>query len=145
MITGVNHVTLAVAVTDRSFAFYRDTLGMTPAAKWDTGAYLSAGDLWLALIEAPDRAPPTGQDYTHLALSCRAEDFADLKQRIMDAGCAAWSENRSEGASHYSLDPDGHQLEIHVGDLQSRLAAMHENPWTEITFFDEDANQTGAE
>ncbi|WP_159065009.1 hypothetical protein [Thaumasiovibrio subtropicus] len=34
--------------------------------------------------------------------------------------------NRSEGQSLYLLDPDGHKLELHVGDLNSRLAHITE-------------------
>ena len=32
---------------------------------------------------------------------------------------------------------DGHRLEIHVGDLGTRLAAMKARPWTAIEFFEE--------
>lgn len=136
MITGLNHVTLAVADLDRSFVFYTGTLGLQPAAKWNEGAYLTGGDLWLALLLDRRRVAPESQDYSHFALSCRAEDFAELCDRIVRSGCAQWSENRSEGASHYFCDPDGHQLEIHVGDLSSRLIAMRASPWADITFFD---------
>ncbi|NER83349.1 MAG: glutathione transferase, partial [Leptolyngbya sp. SIO1D8] len=47
-----------------------------------------------------------------------------------------WQNNRSEGASLYILDPDGHKLELHVGDWRSRLTAAKANPFTEeMEFF----------
>ena len=74
-------------------------------------------------------------DYTHFAFSVSADSFDSMKKRIIDTGCREWSENRSEGASFYFCDPDGHQLEIHVGDIETRLNAMRANPWEEIEFF----------
>ena len=135
MISGVNHVTLAVSDLDRSFRFYADLLGCRPVARWDRGAYLAAGDLWLALIVDDTVRAAVRPDYTHIALSCPADAFAVLVRRLEGAGCVAWSENRSEGASHYFTDPDGHKLELHVGDLDSRLRHMRTAPWTEIAFF----------
>ena len=52
MITGINHITLAVRDAEVSFEFYRDVLGFRPLARWPTGAYLLAGDVWLALVQA---------------------------------------------------------------------------------------------
>jgi catechol 2,3-dioxygenase-like lactoylglutathione lyase family enzyme len=49
MLTGLNHLTLAVRDLPRSIAFYRDLLHFHLDAKWDTGAYLHLGDLWLCL------------------------------------------------------------------------------------------------
>lgn len=49
MLTGLNHLTLAVSDLDRSFEFYRHLLGFTPHARWQGGAYLSLGALWLCL------------------------------------------------------------------------------------------------
>lgn len=50
----------------------------------------------------------------------------------------AWRDNRSEGASFYFLDPDGHRLEAHVGDLASRLRACREHPYAGMRFYPSD-------
>lgn len=49
MLSGLNHLTLAVSQLAPSVAFYQQLLGMTLHARWDSGAYLSCGDLWLCL------------------------------------------------------------------------------------------------
>jgi catechol 2,3-dioxygenase-like lactoylglutathione lyase family enzyme len=121
MIRGLNHVTLAVADLDRSLAFYRDVLGFVVARTWDAGAYLEAGSLWLCLaVDAAAREAPHA-DYTHLALDVGEDEFESLSLKVRAHACI-WKDNRSEGASLYFLDPDGHKLEIHVGSLASRLA-----------------------
>lgn len=45
-----------------------------------------------------------------------------------------WKDNKSEGQSFYFLDPDGHKLELHVGDLASRLAQCREKPYSGMRF-----------
>jgi catechol 2,3-dioxygenase-like lactoylglutathione lyase family enzyme len=129
MITGLNHVTLSVRDLDASICFYRDLLGLRLVARWPKGAYFSAGDLWLALIL--DGSARTGPlpEYTHVAFSVPAGELAQLSERIRAAGAAIWQDNRSEGASLYFLDPTGHKLELHEGDLASRLRSAKEKPW----------------
>lgn len=117
MITGVNHVTLAVRDLDRSLAFYRDLLGIPLRKRWERGAYLEAGSLWLCLTLDETARPAEG--YTHLALDTTDDGLTALTERI-PAG-SIWKENSSEGPSLYFLDPDGHKLEAHVGSLRSRL------------------------
>ncbi len=57
MVGSLNHVTLSVRDLDRSFAFYRDTLGFRPLARWAQGAYLLAGEAtWICLTLDPGRA-----------------------------------------------------------------------------------------
>lgn len=53
MLSGLNHLTLAVSSLAPSVAFYHQLLGMTLHARWDGGAYLSCGDLWLCLSLDP--------------------------------------------------------------------------------------------
>ncbi|MEM7023534.1 MAG: VOC family protein [Pseudomonadota bacterium] len=135
MLLGINHITLAVADLERSFSFYVELLGCRPVARWSNGAYLTAGDTWLALVVDDRIAAAARPDYSHIALGCPADQFSDHVRELEAAGCTAWSPNRSEGESYYFCDPDGHKLELHVGDLASRLRHMRAHPWDEITFF----------
>jgi catechol 2,3-dioxygenase-like lactoylglutathione lyase family enzyme len=136
LLTGLNHLTLAVADLERSFAFYKDLLGFKPAALWNTGAYLSLGGLWLCLSLDDKRANGAEPDYTHYAFDIAQGDFAAFRARLLDAGVAEWRQNRSEGDSFYFLDPDGHQLEAHVGSLASRLAECRSAPYAGMRFFE---------
>ena len=126
-VTGLNHVTFAVRDLARSLSFYRDLLGMTLRAEWPEGAYLEAGALWLCLSSDAKARREPHPDYTHLAFDVAAQDFEALAARIREHA-ALWRQNRSEGASLYFLDPDGHKLELHVGSLASRLAHYRANP-----------------
>jgi catechol 2,3-dioxygenase-like lactoylglutathione lyase family enzyme len=135
MLTGLNHLTLSVHDLDRSVVFYRDTLGLRLHARWDRGAYLSAGDLWLCLsLDAGTAISANG--YTHYAFSISQEDFPAFAASLRTAGVAEWQQNRSAGDSLYFLDPDGHQLEIHAGSLAQRLAACRAAPYQAMVFED---------
>jgi len=123
MIRGLNHLTLATRDLPRAITFYRDTLGLTLARDWPEGAYFEAGDLWLCLSLDPDAGQPNS--YTHAAFDVAAEDFEAMAQKIRTSGARIWKDNRSEGASLYFTDPDGNQLELHVGSLVSRLDTMN--------------------
>lgn len=124
MILGLNHITLAVRDVGRAVAFYRNVLGFDVAKIWPGGAYLTAGPLWLCLSRDPATRHKPAPDYTHVAFDVAAEDFETAVIRIRESGATIWKDNRSEGESLYFLDPDRHKLELHVGSLESRLAAM---------------------
>ena len=133
MLSGLNHLTLAVSHLPRSFGFYVDVLGFKPRAKWAKGAYLSLGDLWLCL--SLESVVERKTDYTHYAFTIASDDMPSLREKIQQAGAIEWKSNKSEGESIYFLDPDGHQLEVHCGDLESRLRSCKENPYDEMEFF----------
>lgn len=77
--------------------------------------------------------PSPREDDSHIALSCGPEDYATLCARLSEA--PVWKVNRSEGASLYILDPDGHKLELHLGDLASRLAQYRAAPPQDLTLY----------
>jgi catechol 2,3-dioxygenase-like lactoylglutathione lyase family enzyme len=131
-VQGLNHLTLAVTDLSRSIAFYRDLLGFELRAEWSDGAYLEAGSLWLCLSLDPKASAANRSDYTHYAFAVAGEDFESLCERVRGQA-VEWKDNRSEGASLYFLDPDGHRLELHLGDLSSRLAHYRADPRSGVT------------
>lgn len=135
MIKGINHITFAVADINTAFNFYTGILGFKPVARWDKGAYLKTGEFWIALNADHNIKKMKRPDYSHIAFTCSSADFPEIRARILEYGCVEWSENKSEGESLYFLDPDGHKLEIHAGDLESRLEEMRNNRWAEFEFF----------
>lgn len=135
MLLSLNHLTLAVSDVDRSFRFYVDMLGFTPKARWQQGAYLTLGELWVCLSLDEARQKQTLRDYTHYAFSVTSENFALVVARLRHQGVVEWKSNSSEGESFYLLDPDRHALEIHCGDLASRLAACREKPYQGMVFY----------
>jgi len=58
-----------------------------------------------------------------------------MSERIKKSGADIWQENRTEGDSLYFVDPNGHKLEIHASDLETRLKIFKENPWDGLEFF----------
>lgn len=146
MITGLNHITIAISDIDASLLFYQQVLGFKAHVKWNTGAYLSLGELWICLSldnspsdnspsdSAPSKAVSSDKatkvdDYSHIAFSVAAEDFSEVAKRIHQSGATEWQDNKSEGESLYFLDPDDHKLEIHVGNLQQRLNSLRQAPY----------------
>jgi len=129
MIKEINHITIAVSDITRSIEFYGDVLGLKLHVVWETGAYLTAGGLWfcLSLDQPCEKA-----DYTHFAFTVDSEDFQTCCKVLLSKGVKQWKENSSEGDSFYFLDPDGHKLEIHVGNLESRLQGLREKPYRNV-------------
>lgn len=123
---GVNHVTLVVTDLGRSIAFYVETLGFRLRARWRRGAYLD-GPVWLCLELAPPGERIARHDDSHLAFT--------VDELPATLAAPAWKENRSEGPSLYFVDPDGHKLELHVGSLETRLAACREHPYEDMELF----------
>lgn len=130
MTTGVNHITFAVSDLARAIRFYVDVIGCSKAATWKRGAYLRAGEMWICL--SLDTTAAGARDYTHVAFGFDAAGLALFRERLAAAGGRQWQPNTSEGDSVYFLDPDGHRLEAHVGDLDSRLASLRTAPYEDL-------------
>lgn len=128
MLTGFNHFTISVRDVERAFKFYRDVLRLKPLLKWSCGAYFLVGENWFCLNQDESTRNQPLPEYTHLAFSVSEADFENMKQRIINSKAVLFKENTSEGLSIYFLDPDGHKLEIHVGDWKTRLEHFKRNP-----------------
>jgi glutathione S-transferase fosA5 len=136
MLTGLNHLTLAVVDLSRSIEFYLGLPGFKLAARWEAGAYLSLGDLWLCLSLDEGRLSEKQPDYTHYGFSVAQDDFDAVTACLRLLKVNEWKSNSSEGSSFYFSDPDGHRLEVHVGSLASRLEQCRRQPYAGMEFFD---------
>jgi catechol 2,3-dioxygenase-like lactoylglutathione lyase family enzyme len=135
MIAGINHITLSIKDIERSFVFYTQVLGFRPVARWPKGAYLLAGDMWVALVVDPHVRDAPLPEYTHIAFTVSSRGFGAMSARIKRAGVQVWQDNWTEGESLYFVDPDGHKLEIHASDLETRMQTAKEQPWEGLEFF----------
>jgi len=135
MIVGINHITLAVSDIETSFKFYTDILGFTPIQKSSIGAYLLAGDAWIALtMDRNTRRKPL-LEYTYIAFTVAQQDFDTMKKRIIQSGAKEWQKNTSEGDSFYFVDPNGHKLEIHASNLETRIESRKQERGDDVLRF----------
>jgi catechol 2,3-dioxygenase-like lactoylglutathione lyase family enzyme len=135
MIKGISHINLSVSNLEVSWIFYKDILGFKPLAKWPEGAYFLAGDTWFCInLDVSTRTHPL-PEYTHMAFSVEQADFDSIARKIKQSGTKIWKENSSPGDSLYFLDPDGHKLELHSSNWQTRIETAKQEQWEGMTFF----------
>jgi catechol 2,3-dioxygenase-like lactoylglutathione lyase family enzyme len=135
MINGINHITFAVSDLEKSIEFYVTVLGLRLVGKWDKGAYLLAGNQWVALNIDDAVVLENKLDYTHVSFNVLSTDFNKIKDKLKSAGVKSFKENSSEGESFYFLDPDGHKLELHYNTIEDRLKWARENNWSTFEFY----------
>lgn len=128
---GVNHVTIATSDLERSLAFYTDILGCRLLARWPRGAYLLAGDLWVALVQGMDETRHP-DDYSHIAFDATPAQLAQVTARADAAGVGRWQDNWTEGDSIYLHDPSGRRIEVHSTSLLDRLIHATQQPWDRL-------------
>ncbi|WP_448547269.1 VOC family protein [Thalassotalea fusca] len=133
MTKGLNHITLSVTNLYVSLDFYVNVLKFKPICKWRKGAYLQTNGIWLCL--AVGEAKPS-QDYSHIAFTLTQHELDEVSALIQTINLPLWQENTSEGDSLYLLDPDQHKLELHVGDLSTRLRSLVETPYEGLEWFE---------
>jgi len=135
VLRGINHITLAVSDLNQSINFYTKTLGMKPHVKWKRGAYLSLAEVWFCLSLESSGVVNSRKDDSHIAFDIDELDFNRFVKRLKTNSVTEWKVNTSEGRSLYFLDPDGHKLEVHCGNLQSRLKALKADPYEELEWY----------
>jgi catechol 2,3-dioxygenase-like lactoylglutathione lyase family enzyme len=121
-VTGLNHLTLSVTDLGQAIKFYTELLSFTIRMRSPSSAYLEAGTLWLALVLDAEARHNPSREYSHAALSVARSELPLLAEKLRGAGVVEWRE-AANSDSFYFLDPDGHKLELHCGDLRGRLQA----------------------
>jgi len=114
----LNHICLPVLDLDRSLAFYRDALNLTPQRElWihDHTCRLvflgdGATDFRLELFQRMGRTKPYGLGEGSLHVGIRTDEFDALHAKHKTMGCI--DEEDPTLGIYFLKDPDGHRIEI---------------------------------
>jgi glyoxylase I family protein len=120
MITGIAHACFTVSDLERSIAFYRDGLGLTPAFDFTDengrrfGLYLHAGGRnFVELFQGQLGERAEGQSFRHICLE--VDDIeatvAELRGRGVEVSDPKLGKDQSWQA--WITDPDGNRFELH--------------------------------
>ncbi len=118
LVSGMHHVSLLVADTERALGFYRDVLGLPVSSarpQMDfAGAWLELGPQQIHLLELPSPDPITGRPEhggrdRHLALRITNLDAVITR---LDAAGIPYSVSRSGRRALFCRDPDANAVEL---------------------------------
>lgn len=118
LVTGMHHVSLLVADTERALGFYRDLLGLPVSCERPEmafrGAWLDIGSQQIHLLELPNPDPATGRPAhggrdRHVAL--RISDLDAVVARLEAVG-TPYSVSRSGRRALFCRDPDANAVEL---------------------------------
>ena len=121
-VTGLDHLVLNVADTERSLAFYLGELGLSPVRvdEW------RRGEVFFASVRLDDttiidllEVAPDGRNVDHLCLVIEEQDLQELADSgrfdVMDGPDQRFGA-QGDGTSLYVRDPDGNVVELrHYG------------------------------
>lgn len=124
-LNGIHHIGLNTANMQQAEKFYTDILGFPVLMRTRTKGGLQhievdAGNVAIALFESPHLDLEQGQKimtqkgYLHFAFGAAKEQFESIVQALKENKVNMDGELRNNAV--YFFDPDGHQLEIHIGE-----------------------------
>lgn len=131
-IISIHHVSLIVADTERSLAFYRDLLGIAVDPRRPDlgypGAWLQLGDRQIHLLELPnpdplDGRPSHGGRDRHVAMTV---DQIDWLAGRLDAAGIPFTRSMSGRRALFCRDPDANALEFF--EAEPRVGGEVQNP-----------------
>jgi len=82
--------------------------------------FLKIAGIWIAIMEGE----PVEKSYNHVAFQVSEEELPEFEAKVRSFGLAILSGRKresAEGQSLYFYDYDNHLLELHTGDLKTRL------------------------
>lgn len=82
--------------------------------------FFQVAGIWLAIMEGE----PVEKTYNHVAFQVDDKELDELEAKIRSFGLTILSGRKresAEGRSLYFYDYDNHLLELHTGDLRTRL------------------------
>ena len=115
-VMGIDHVAFWVADLERSKHFYMNTLGMELESEDDTSIFLKTGPTHrIGLFLRQDGKEIGFENETHhVGLTVHeGETYGHLLGELHSKGLAVW-DRPGNPEDLYFIDPDGHDLQIHI-------------------------------
>ena len=118
-ITGIDHVVLWVADVERSKHFYTDVLGMEVESENDTRVMMRTSPAHrIGLYKRLDgKEIGFENEMHHVGFTVPAgATREEIKAELQSKGLAVWA-REGDPSCIYFIDPDGHDLQIHIRDV----------------------------
>jgi glyoxylase I family protein len=126
---GIHHLALIARDTEETIKFYQEFLGFPLVELIENRDYAGSNHFFfdigdgnlLGFFDFPGHEHPPWREtiggVQHLAISVTAEQFADAKKRLEQAGVEYLGPDRGVNNSLYFRDPNGVGLELYREDL----------------------------
>jgi catechol 2,3-dioxygenase-like lactoylglutathione lyase family enzyme len=115
-VRAVDFILVSVSDVERSRAFYRDTLGLTPGAEWAPFWYeFDAGGTTIAIAKPPPEAPQPPFNGAGPSFALAVPDVPAALAEVRAKGVPVLQEGQESSVCHTALiaDPDGNLIWLH--------------------------------
>lgn len=131
-IKGLSHITFVCKDLEKTAHMFKHVFGAEEV--YSSGnkifsiskeRFLKVAGLWIAIMEGN----PVEKTYNHIAFQVDDEALSALEERVHSLGLTILQGRKreeAEGDSLYFYDYDNHLLELHTGDLDTRLEYYNE-------------------
>jgi len=115
-VRGVDFILLSVSDTEKAVTFYRDTLGLKPAAEWPPHWYeFDAGATTVAIAKPPSEEPQPPYTQNGVTFALAVSDAKAAMEELRGKGVKVLKEVHESETCAMGLiaDPDGNMIWLH--------------------------------
>ncbi len=126
-IKGLSHITFVCKDLEKTAHLFKHVFGAEEIYSSSDKTFsiakerfLNVAGIWIAIMEGES----IEKTYNHIAFQVASEDLSAFEERVISLGLTILpgrKRDSAEGDSLYFYDYDNHLLELHTGDLDTRL------------------------
>ena len=131
-IKGLSHITFICKDIERTAKMFKGVFGAeevycsgNKTFSISREKFLQVANIWIAIMEGE----PVEKTYNHIAFQVNNKELEEFEAKVLSFGLTILPGRKredAEGRSLYFYDYDNHLLELHTGDLRTRLHLYNE-------------------